>query len=71
MRDERIMDPQWIRDNTDMYFGTVEIYADDLRELIEAAKDANAKLDYIAKTIKTVDGMFTFPDGDYVETDKL
>lgn len=71
MKDERILDLQWIKDNTDMYLGTIQVYAEDLIRILEEARDSHAKLEYIAKEMKTEDGMFTFPDGDYVKTQKL
>lgn len=41
-----------------------------IAKLEYALNDTTAKLNYIAASIETVDGTFTFPDGDYVQTKK-
>lgn len=39
--------------------------------LVEELKLAHAKIKMLAECMETEDGIFTFPDGDYVETKKI
>jgi hypothetical protein len=41
---------------------------DALDNAAATAKDYNYKLEYLAQTLYTKDGVFSFPDGDYVKT---
>jgi len=71
IKDTKIFSKEWIRENTDMYLNTIQVDAGDLLAMIDEIEMLNAKLDMVGSYIETEDGIFAFPDGDYLYTKKI
>jgi hypothetical protein len=61
---------KYLKDNTDHYLGMVEIKAYIVQALIDELDLMEAKMKLLVEYIEAEDGIFGFPDGDYIETGK-